>query len=36
VNNGKTMVNEKYIITPNILANNGIVHVIDGVLIPDG
>jgi uncharacterized surface protein with fasciclin (FAS1) repeats len=36
VNNGTTMVNDKNIVTPNILANNGIVHVIDGVLIPDG
>ncbi|OEU08169.1 Fasciclin-domain-containing protein, partial [Fragilariopsis cylindrus CCMP1102] len=33
---GTTMVNDETIITPNILANNGIVHVIDGVLIPDG
>jgi len=33
---GTTMVNNETIITPNILANNGIVHVIDGVLIPDG
>jgi transforming growth factor-beta-induced protein len=31
-----TKVNDKFIITPNILANNGIVHVIDGVLIPEG
>jgi transforming growth factor-beta-induced protein len=31
-----TMVDDETIITPNILANNGIVHVIDGVLIPDG
>jgi transforming growth factor-beta-induced protein len=31
-----TKVNDETIITPNILANNGIVHVIDGVLIPDG
>jgi uncharacterized surface protein with fasciclin (FAS1) repeats len=30
-----TMVNDKNIITPNIPANNGIIHVIDGVLIPD-
>jgi uncharacterized surface protein with fasciclin (FAS1) repeats len=34
--NGTTMVNDENIVTPNILANNGIVHVIDGVLIPDG
>jgi transforming growth factor-beta-induced protein len=31
-----TIVDDETIITPNILANNGIVHVIDGVLIPDG
>ena len=31
-----TKVNDENIITPNILANNGIVHIIDGVLIPDG
>ena len=31
-----TKVNDETIITPNILANNGIVHIIDGVLIPDG
>jgi uncharacterized surface protein with fasciclin (FAS1) repeats len=30
------MVDDETIITPNILANNGIVHVIDGVLIPEG
>jgi transforming growth factor-beta-induced protein len=29
-------VNDKRIIIPNILANNGIVHFIDGVLIPEG
>jgi transforming growth factor-beta-induced protein len=29
-------VNDKRIIIPNILANNGIVHIIDGVLIPEG
>ena len=29
-------VNDKRIIIPNILANNGIIHVIDGVLIPEG
>jgi uncharacterized surface protein with fasciclin (FAS1) repeats len=33
---GVTKVNDETIITPNILANNGIVHVIDGVLIPEG
>jgi uncharacterized surface protein with fasciclin (FAS1) repeats len=33
--NAPTMVNDKNIITANILANNGIVHIIDGVLIPD-
>jgi transforming growth factor-beta-induced protein len=34
--NGTTKVNDETIITTNILANNGIVHIIDGVLIPDG
>jgi transforming growth factor-beta-induced protein len=34
--NGTTKVKDETIITPNILANNGIVHVIDGVLIPEG
>ena len=29
-------VNDKRIIIPNILANNGIIHIIDGVLIPEG
>jgi transforming growth factor-beta-induced protein len=29
-------VNDERIIIPNILANNGIVHFIDGVLIPEG
>ena len=35
-NAATTKVNDENIITPNILANNGIVHIIDGVLIPDG
>ncbi|OEU05846.1 beta-Ig-H3/fasciclin, partial [Fragilariopsis cylindrus CCMP1102] len=30
-----TFVNDEEIIIPNILANNGIVHVIKGVLIPE-
>jgi uncharacterized surface protein with fasciclin (FAS1) repeats len=34
--NVATKVNDENIITSNILANNGIVHIIDGVLIPDG
>jgi uncharacterized surface protein with fasciclin (FAS1) repeats len=34
--NVTTKVNDETIITTNILANNGIVHIIDGVLIPDG
>ena len=29
-------VNDKRIIIPNILANNGIIHIIDGVLIQEG
>merc|ERR1712166_1143251 len=32
---GRVFANDERIIIPNILANNGIVHVIKGVLIPE-
>lgn len=31
---GKVMVNEATVVTPDVAASNGIIHVIDGVLLP--
>lgn len=35
IENGSVFVNSAKVITPNVLVNNGVVHVIDGVLNPN-
>jgi uncharacterized surface protein with fasciclin (FAS1) repeats len=34
--NGKVMINDSEIVTTDILASNGVIHVINKVLVPDG
>lgn len=36
VNDGKVKVDKATVVTPDIMASNGVIHVIDAVIIPDG
>jgi uncharacterized surface protein with fasciclin (FAS1) repeats len=35
VQGGKVMVDSANVVTPDIMASNGVIHVIDSVILPD-